>query len=398
MTVDRSVCGNRFFSLILQPDTRSNILRCLKPYFSSTPTAAIMLKDFTKDNFCRPADPTDPTDLSPETKPRIRYIDLAKGIAITLVVLYHNALLDHVPGLNATRMPLYFVLSGMFFKTYGNFFKFLQKKSNNLLIPFLFFALIGFLIAVFHFNLKVRYVLLSPIYNPKVHNLPIWFLICLFWVNNLFFVINTLFRHKILRLLIVAGCGIWGYYLHTRQIYLPFFFSSALSAMPFFYFGMLLRNFLLNINLSKIKTLCIALSLLAAGCLYSYFRQSPMIEFRPNLYQGNPVEIYLVSFTMVMSFLLLCKLIVWLPVISYLGRYSIIVLGLHLPVMIGLKELMPPMIGRDLTHLETALIVMLICWLCIPLCRKFFPWFTAQAPLIRPLHRRQMANPSIQQC
>ena len=39
-----------------------------------------------------------------------------------------------------TRMPLYFILSGLFFKDYaGGIREFLLRKANRILIPYLFF-------------------------------------------------------------------------------------------------------------------------------------------------------------------------------------------------------------------------------------------------------------------
>ena len=79
-------------------------------------------------------------------KKRIEYIDLAKGICIIMVVLFHLAkYYDSTLLINRffklIRMPLYFFLSGFFFKTYEGFSDFLKRKSNKLLIPFVFWYL-----------------------------------------------------------------------------------------------------------------------------------------------------------------------------------------------------------------------------------------------------------------
>ncbi len=66
-------------------------------------------------------------DYTPEQTDRIEWIDLAKGICIILVVMLH-ARVDIGFSLSHFRMPLYFVLSGLFFKTYGNFKGFIIKK------------------------------------------------------------------------------------------------------------------------------------------------------------------------------------------------------------------------------------------------------------------------------
>lgn len=78
-------------------------------------------------------------------KKRIEFIDLAKGICILLVVFSHAGE-DYGnrfdPALTSFRMPLYFVLSGLFFKEYSGFAEFLVRKTNKLLIPFLFFYML----------------------------------------------------------------------------------------------------------------------------------------------------------------------------------------------------------------------------------------------------------------
>lgn len=72
---------------------------------------------------------------------RIEFVDLAKGICISLVVLFHvfgDLSGDVIQLMNLFRMPLYFVLSGLFFKTYDGLIPFIKKKTNKLLITFFF--------------------------------------------------------------------------------------------------------------------------------------------------------------------------------------------------------------------------------------------------------------------
>ena len=73
---------------------------------------------------------------------RVEFIDFAKGIWILLVIgLHTGAMPDSLAWLGMIRMPLYFVLSGLFFKDYGNFRGSVVRKVNKLLIPFVFFTL-----------------------------------------------------------------------------------------------------------------------------------------------------------------------------------------------------------------------------------------------------------------
>ena len=80
-------------------------------------------------------------------KKRVEWIDLAKGVCIILVVITHIFLVSGVSfsldsKMTSIRMPLYFILSGLFFKQYEGFKGFLTRKTNKLLIPFLFFFLL----------------------------------------------------------------------------------------------------------------------------------------------------------------------------------------------------------------------------------------------------------------
>ena len=77
---------------------------------------------------------------------RIEFIDLAKGICVLLVVVGHVGVNIAIPGLENVRMPLYFILSGLFFKSYDGRKNFLIKKTNKILIPFLFFYLLGYFV------------------------------------------------------------------------------------------------------------------------------------------------------------------------------------------------------------------------------------------------------------
>lgn len=58
-------------------------------------------------------------------KQRIEYIDLMKGVCITLVVMFHSGITFHDnlidPMLRVFRMPLYFFLSGLFFQKIWRF-------------------------------------------------------------------------------------------------------------------------------------------------------------------------------------------------------------------------------------------------------------------------------------
>ena len=81
---------------------------------------------------------------------RIDFVDLTKGVCIILVVMTHIGgafeQLDRGSMLSCFRMPLYFFISGVFFKPYEALSGFILRKINKLIIPFLFFYLSAFLL------------------------------------------------------------------------------------------------------------------------------------------------------------------------------------------------------------------------------------------------------------
>ena len=132
-------------------------------------------------------------------KKRLEFIDLAKGFCILLVVFNHihktfdtQFLLDDC--FKMFRMPLYFFLSGLFFKRYEGVLGFMKRKINKLLIPFVFFFLLtSFLIPSIismlsgnNFKIELLWSFVSPEFFP---NFPIWFLLCLLFLLRRFFLL-----------------------------------------------------------------------------------------------------------------------------------------------------------------------------------------------------------------
>ncbi|MFZ5857866.1 MAG: acyltransferase family protein [Chloroflexota bacterium] len=75
---------------------------------------------------------------------RIGYIDIAKGLGILVIVLAHNDLSGYHPTLHkfiyAFHIPLFFFLSGMFFRPERAFSETVKRRFNTLMKPY-FFAL-----------------------------------------------------------------------------------------------------------------------------------------------------------------------------------------------------------------------------------------------------------------
>ncbi len=279
-------------------------------------------------------------------KNRVEFFDLAKGICILLVVIFHIAQhykleLPASDMLKSMRLPLYFFLSGCFFKIYNGFWDFLKRKTNKLLIPFIFWFLLSSLLlplvlarcgmVLFPKFLSVKDILIGFVYG-RFPNPAIWFLLCLFWVNIMFYVISIIakwFKNTLSAIIVLSVLtGLVGVTLGAFSIRIPFFIDSAFTSLPFFIFGYLLYRYSPIVQPNKYdKWIPLILAVLL---LFMYFF-SPhySLKFNQPVNYYLSVFIYLCGFAGALSIVILSKWIKRLSIFNYWGRYSIMILVSH---------------------------------------------------------------------
>lgn len=332
----------------------------------------------------------------PENR-RIDFIDLTKGLCIMLVVMIHvgGAFEPLATGraLTSFVMPLYFFVSGLFFKSYGGFADFLIRKVNKLFIPFLLFYVGSFLLMYAGsvlvpglFRLPVRWNELLYIFRGHElvrFNPPIWFLPALFNCNVLFYLVHYLRpRHLPAMFAVTLLLGAGGFWLGKQRIELPFYMDVAMSALPFYAAGFWIRryNFFLFPHHRFDKWIPL-LVLLAVGVLY--FTAEPL-GMRTNSYGGNLAQLYVGAFAGIFAVMLLCKSLKRYPVVSYLGRYSIVTLGIHAPLLHFLRPFAALLPGGEWVQSAALLLLTLaLCLLLTPLIVRYMPFLVAQKDLLR---------------
>ena len=318
-------------------------------------------------------------------KERIEYIDLAKGICILLVVMDHisdrgffadgNYPMNEI--FEQLRMPLYFVLSGLFFKDYaGGIKQFLLRKTNRIIIPFLFFT----------FTLRVLNKGVEVFTGEPLGNVwsALWFLRCLFEMNIIFafsYYLVRRFLHGVTAEVSLAALmliiGVSGYFVGN----LPLNVGSAMTCMPFLWFGYLLNRRLSFFQLRIRPALAVFLFVLAIITLH--FTYQGENYFYRNEYSATLLLLYFSGALGTIGILLLSRVIKRLSVVSYVGRYSIIVLCVHqliITLLLPVVGILP--IGNvaqgGLIFLLAAIVCMACCWLF----KRYIPWLCAQKDLI----------------
>lgn len=326
-----------------------------------------------------------------EKKERIEFIDLAKGLCILLIIIGHCGVTIPIPGFATMQMPLFFVLSGLFVKNSGSFVLLATRRINTILVPFLFFYFVAYIPFYFFESIKPGLIqtsargLLDVFNNRQFFNGPIWFLLALFWDNLIFCAISLNVKNEWARGFTVLIIGFIGIILGLSGIFIPCFVDVAMTALPFFYFGYLLNKTTL-LYPNKFDKYNFLIFIVGYAVLYviMVLFNGPHISFHYNIIKGNPIWVYIGSFSCVVAVIVLCKMINSLPIISYCGRYSLILLCSHHLIYRPL-QLIVNRINIDVwDKLLTAILTIIICIALVPLCIRFIPWFTAQKDLIKP--------------
>lgn len=329
---------------------------------------------------------------------RITYIDLAKGFCIVLVVIYHLAGFYHItlPYSDfwvSFRMPLYFFLSGCFFKEYNGLLDFIKRKTNKLLVPFVFFYTFSSVLIGTYILKCSNSVSLTNFFNALIDdNYPfgaIWFLLCLFEINIIFYLLFLTFKKsRISNSLIIISTfltGFVGICLGCIHVDIPFNLDSALSSLPFFacgYFAFRKTKMFKENKYDKYLPILIFVSFLIDFLLCSNY------SLRKNTFPGIAAfTIYPCGLLGTYGVIMLAKLIKKIPYVSYCGRYSIIILVTHNLLYNVLNRCfmrIPFLAGLDSHSLLIInfFILMASYTLIIPFMKKYFPHVTAQKDLI----------------
>lgn len=332
------------------------------------------------------------------TGSRINFVDLAKGICILLVISLH-ADIQHIiyftPKISgyfgSFRMPLYFILAGLFVGFKSGKKLFIQKKINKLIIPFMFFVFLtnffgwfvkellpgrelGFFADEFKWvsSFQVAYYEFSH----GLNNGPLWFFVCLFIAYIYYMIIDTIAKGNLLikgGLCFFAGAII---YCLPTTFNLPFHLDTALSSIPFIFIGEYIRKKTKLLVANKYDKFSIPIAIVIFAI---------MIFTTPNKFHGhqNFFQLYFNGISGTLAILLISKQIKSLPIISYMGRYSLIFLGIHhlfighIFRIINFFKLHP-----FITELILITIIIGICYLISIVMRKWLPWFCAQKDLI----------------
>lgn len=354
------------------------------------------------------------TSMTLQNRKRIPWIDIAKCIAIFLVVLGHTlrgGVIQKI--IYSFQVTAFFWLSGMTCKV-----KDIKTQIKNdflrIMIPYYCFGIISMLIFAFlgsfaadHLELSVDTSLKDSIFELLLassqgdrlkFNLPLWFLPCLFTTKIIYYAIYKLVRGNqktvLLSGVILAALGFL--YTYLQGPVLPFNLSISLKMFVFFSLG---RSFFLwsqnnEYRLSnRVKNIAIGVILLMITALIAIF--APKINYARDRFP-SVLGFLLTSLTgsLGICFVSMGIKSKWM---EYVGKATLAVLVMHkFPVLlfqtVGPQKTLLTQYDSVLCVIIAVLIAIVsiaLCLVCERIILRFFPFLLGDFSFISKKKNRQ---------
>lgn len=273
---------------------------------------------------------------------RLDHIDIAKGIAILLVIVGYTFTVwkIKVNWIFSFHMPLFFIMSGFFFK--DNKKTEYKKLFKSLIIPYLFlnfFKLMLMYIANHEqVNLYRQFAAIAygnAFLGAKklcIVDVPIigmtWFLLALFWCKIIYNELNKIAEKIGIPIFWIVALLAFGSIQLSKFVWLPFSIMPGVTAMLFYHIGReIRRKNIFDLKLSQISPIIIILSLILweCSCTYGYLRLNEnRIKLLTDIFSAVIGTYYVV---------VLSKAITSIPIVNiffkWCGKYSLAILGVH---------------------------------------------------------------------
>ena len=296
---------------------------------------------------------------------RLTYIDLLKGFTIVWVLWMHMNLPELI--FPSVQMPIFFFISGTFYKIHGNCLSQIKSDSRKLLVPAVCFGFISWLII----NAKVGVSggIINHIVEAEKASI-IWFLIALF----LFRLLSYPFTKRNLRyglLLLSAIVYVPGFYLYAKHLdfIVPIIPLAHMGCFMIYYaIGLCFGKKILNVVESKGKNTLLILAI----CIYISLVH--IIDWKTGVFSYIPFLVYVFPYTLGVIFALLKlfykvqRYATIMKPVRYFGENSIVFYLTHWPLWMHVFK----PLGGDLY--VSFIAIVLLEFPLIYIINNYLPW------------------------
>lgn len=294
------------------------------------------------------------------TVKRIRYdyIDLAKALGMLTIMWGHIAIGKSVTFVYSFHIPLFFFLSGMVFikDKYRDFGSFVMRRVYTLVIPYIIYSFVTWTIwAAFsyatHAHVESYWMPLLQTFIAQgsqgylVHNVPLWFVMCLFVIELAYYWIVKLpdvWNVVVCIVLAAAGYMLVSYCTFFDFTTLPWSIEVAMMALIFYSTGNL---FVKLIGHEKFKTLVLkrqSVSMISIIVVIAMVYLGGQINGKVSMghaHISNPFLFYPIGLLGTFAILGLTMLMsVWVKdsitgnAMKWFGQNSFIAMAIHNPI------------------------------------------------------------------
>jgi len=260
---------------------------------------------------------------------RYRWIDIAKGIGVFLVVLSH---MPSVPWIvrgwiESFHMPLFFFISGYVFTDKGeSILEFAKRRLRTLIIPFLIYSIL-FLVTDILMGVKSLTLISSEIYKILIGIGTVdilWFFVALYFAELLFFVIKRICKKS--SYLTVSSLMCFGIGWILAQFLpgeIPFKIPTTIIAISYYGVGYICKDMQLLIwNWKKMVIFCV---ISIGSSMFGVIRYGFVLNMYYGIY-SNPILVLIASISGIIFLLLFCQSIEsWLICrpLAYIGKNTL---------------------------------------------------------------------------
>lgn len=332
-------------------------------------------------------------------KERINWIDWAKSIAITLVVMGHLPMNQAHPlttYINCFHMPLFMFLSGYLTKRSVSFRENLNKDWTGIILPFILYNIVMYPYwAIKAYTLGTPLTLTNYLIDPilgvvslsLLHGLlngPTWFLIALFFSRFLIDISNRIRYCN--AFLIISSILLYGFYITNEH----FLFTKIIVVIGFarcfifFLIGYYLKGKIIVSSFNKKQIISIV--------LLTGFISITTLTFLPNIlnysfYIASKQIICVCAIILVVCICMLLDAIRW-KIIVNISIGTLVIFGLHWACIGSINMIFQHLLGKEHIHyssLEVLLLAIFIEIILYPLILKLPPMWIGKRKEIAKL-------------
>lgn len=321
-------------------------------------------------------------------KRRIEWIDYLKAIGMFYVIIGHVFVPPVLKNyIYSFHMPLFFICTGMTFNSdkFNSFKELLKYKMKNMFLPYFMLNICALPVYITKYEESINGIksilklIVGIMYSNNDYmpllNGPTWFITTLILVELLLYLIYKYIGKEQSKIIISASILlVFGYCesIVANDIYMPWHINSVPVAVFFALVGNIIIRVIRekNINKEDIKYITIIILLIVG---YIVGLKNGKVSFGGNKYKSLIVTLTS-SLSTCMALILLCIKINKSKILSYIGKNTLIYLGLHKQLIIILN-IINPMINENYNYaILSGIFVFIIIYPISYIINKYIPF------------------------